>query len=70
MEQDEWKRKYSEDTTLTMEQVIEKHVTELEHEVEYFEKKGQSHVHQDVWLRFLKDILAGKNPKRQEWTTF
>lgn len=67
MEIEEWRKKHSEDTELTIEQVIEQHISELEKEVEYFDKHSQSHVHQDVWLRFLKDILAGKKPKREEW---
>ena len=70
MELEEWKKKHSEETTLTIEEVIEQHIQELEKEVEYFDKHGQSHVHQDVWLRFLRALLDGKKPKREQWSTW
>ncbi len=47
--------------------VIEGHISELKTEVEYFEKQKQSHGHQDIWIKFLTDILAEKNPKRGKW---
>ncbi len=47
--------------------IIEGHVSELEKEVEYFDKQKQSHGHQDIWIKFLTDILAEKNPKRENW---
>ena len=66
----EWKSKYGEDTTLTIEQVIAKNIEELEKEVVYFNKKGQSHDHQDIWLTFLNQIVAGKDAKRVEWAIY
>ncbi len=47
--------------------IIEGHVEELIKEVEYFDKQKQSHGHQDIWIKFLTDILAEKNPKREKW---
>ncbi len=67
MDLQEWKGKYGEDTTLTIEQVLAKNIKELKDEVEYFEKKGQSHGHQDIWIRFLEDILVCKDPTRKDW---
>lgn len=70
MELQEWKNKYSEDTILSIKEVIQQHIKELEIEVEYFNKKGQTHNHQDIWLMFLQNILDGKNPKRQKWSDY
>jgi len=47
--------------------IIKGHISELEKEVEYFEKQGQTHGHQDIWIKFLTDILDEKNPKRGKW---
>lgn len=47
--------------------IIEGHISELKTEVEYFENHKQSHGHQDIWIKFLTDILADKNPKRENW---
>ncbi len=47
--------------------IIEGHISALEKEVEYFEKHSQAHGHQDIWIKFLTDILDEKNPKRGKW---
>ena len=70
MKLEDWKAKYGEDTTLTIEQVLAKNIKELEDEVVYFEKKGQTHFHQDIWIKFLEDIVAGKDPIRKDWSNW
>ena len=71
MDIDQWRSKYSDDAgKLTIEQVIQFHIEELDREVEYFDKKEQTHGHQDIWLKFLRDILEGKNPKRKDWSNW
>jgi len=54
-------------TENSMIDIIKGHVSELEKEVEYFDKQHQAHGHQDIWIKFLTDILAEKNPKRDNW---
>jgi len=51
----------------TLEEVIEHHIEVLNKEVEYAEKNKQTHGHQDIWIKFLQDLLDDKNPELRNW---
>lgn len=51
----------------TIMDIIDHHLESLAKEVEYFENHNQSHGHQDIWIKFLQDILDDKNPKLRNW---
>lgn len=47
--------------------ILLEHKSELEKEIEYAKKHEQQHGHQEVWLKFISDILAGLKTKRGNW---
>lgn len=47
---------------------LNEHLEELRLEVEYAEKHKQVHGHQDIWIKFINDLIEGRNPKREEWS--
>lgn len=46
---------------------LNEHLEELKKEVEYFKKHNQSHDHQNIWIKFINDLIEGRNPKKEKW---